>query len=151
MLCDLLQKSEEAENFRVAVAALFLCIFGKVHEYISTKQNSEFKRRAGNMEKFLTTYEKSFFDRAEKSVGAEINLQEYLPGAVKIIKVRAVGVAEETEVQKDGIFIRGCVRFSAVYRSDFRDRLKCAVYAFLIDKRGEIGLVYDRDPCAARA
>ena len=80
------------------------------------------------MEKFLTTYEKSFFDRAEKSVGAEINLQEYLPGAVKIIKVRAVGVAEETEVQKDGIFIRGCVRFSAVYRSDFRDRLKCAVF-----------------------
>lgn len=79
------------------------------------------------MENYLPCYEKSFCERTEKNITCEIDLQEYLPNASKVIKVTANAVCEECEVLRDSINVRGTIKFSAVYLSDFRDRLKCAV------------------------
>lgn len=80
------------------------------------------------MEKFLPCYEKAFCEKTEKSITAEMILQEYLPNAVKIVKVSATPTVDECEVQKDAVCVRGHVKFSAIYLSDFKDKLKCAVY-----------------------
>ena len=78
------------------------------------------------MKNYLPCYEKSFCERTEKNVTCEIDLQEYLPNASKLVKVNATAVCEKCEVLDDSVNVRGYVKFSAVYLSDFRDRLKCA-------------------------
>jgi len=78
------------------------------------------------MEKYLPCYEKNFFERTEKNVSCEIGLPEYLPNAVKVVKVTARVRTEECEAVKDSLHIGGRVEFSVIYLSDFKDKLKCA-------------------------
>lgn len=78
------------------------------------------------MEKYLPCYEKSFFERTEKNVSCEIGLAEYLPNAVKVVRVTARVCDEECEATKDSLYIGGKVEFSVIYLSDFKNKLKCA-------------------------
>ena len=80
------------------------------------------------MENYLPYYEKVFCEKTEKNISIDVSLQEYLPNAVKVVKVSAVPVTDECELQKDSLYIRGHIVFSAVYLSDFKDKLKCASF-----------------------
>lgn len=77
------------------------------------------------MEKYLPLYEKNFFERTEKNISCEIDLPEYLPNAVKIVRVSAKGFTDECEVMRDSLTVKGHIVFSAVYLSDFHGKLKC--------------------------
>ncbi len=78
------------------------------------------------MEKYLPCYEKSFFERTEKNISCEIGLPEYLPNAVKVVRVAARVCDDEHEASKDSLYVGGRIEFSVLYLSDFRDKLKCA-------------------------
>ncbi|MBR3995556.1 MAG: DUF3794 domain-containing protein [Clostridia bacterium] len=80
------------------------------------------------MEKCLPYYEKVFCEKSEKNISIDVSLQEYLPNAVKVVKVSAFPITDECELQKDSLYIRGHIVFSAIYLSDFRDKLKCASF-----------------------
>lgn len=83
------------------------------------------------MEKYLPYYEKVLNEKTEKSINFEAVLQDYLPNALKIVRVTATPVTDECECLKDSLNVRGHIVFSAVYLSDFKDKLKCA--SFTVD------------------
>ena len=80
------------------------------------------------MENYLPCIEKAFCEKCEKQLSTEVNLQEYLPNAVKVIKVTAIPYTDDCDIQKDAVCVKGHVKFSAVYLSDFKDKLKCAFF-----------------------
>ncbi len=80
------------------------------------------------MENYLPVYEKVLYEKAEKSLITEVSLPEYLPNISKVVKVSVMPAVSATEASEDSLSARGRAVFGVVYVSDFRDKLKCAVF-----------------------
>ena len=81
------------------------------------------------MEKYLSHYEKSFCEKAEKNISFEVTLPDFLPNAEKTVKITAVPITESCEISGDSVYIGGHIKFTVVYLSDFKDKLKCTSFS----------------------
>ncbi len=80
------------------------------------------------MENYLPVYEKVLYEKADKTLSTEVSLPEYLPNISKVVKVSVIPAASINEISEDSLAVHGRAVFGVVYVSDFRDKLKCAVF-----------------------
>ncbi len=74
-------------------------------------------------------YERVFFEKTEKENETDYTLPEYLPNISRIVKTDAKAKIKSKSIENGTVYVDGEVVYSVLYVSDFKNKLKSAVFS----------------------